>query len=650
MKNKVNKGRLSLICTVKILLLSVAFLMGISMCVLPGNAAAKNPVQARMTVSKNPQQTKITVKVKFLKKLKSTEHLKLYVWTEWYGKIKAKSYIVRPKNGQYTKTFSIAEHGNASGNYHVMAYVQRGSIDRFVTQKAVCIDGIQSGSVRISNVDNEAGSCQIKVYDVKSVAEITKVKIRAYRKKLGEQDEVWYTAKKKGEQWVLDFDTQEHDFASGKYVFEAKVWDERGVSQMLKGVEKTIKVSDKIGVVFDESEAEKTCPLTVKNVRYTDVENVQVDIWSEKNGADDRKTYKMKYQKNGSYVTNLKYANHKNTGKYNAYIYVKYNGEKRKLVKRTSFTVAPIVAGRINFEYQNGQTGSVQIKAEQVKSPTKITEVNVESHCLAGGRNDLVSKRAIAGENGMYKSNISVVEHNFQTGRYQVDVKVTDERGIVQIFSKKNLDLSFSQDYRNKTSFQGIDVSRYQGGINWSQVKAAGIDYAMIQVAYRDGTSGMLMEDRYFRTNIQGALAAGLEVGVYFFSQAITEEEAKQEADYAMKLVEPYKITYPICIDSEYRKNGRANSLNAAVRTNVVKAFCKEVSDAGYKGMVYASKSWFEDNLYMSYLSDYEVWLARYYVVPEYTGTFHMWQYTNKGRVAGISTDVDRDICYKRYY
>lgn len=627
-----------------------ALLVGMGICMLHTQAAEKTQVKARMTVSKNAEQSKITVKVTPLKKLKSSERVKIYVWTEWYGKIKAKSYIIPRKNGQYKKTFSVSEHEGASGVYHVLAYVQKGTLDKYAVQKSIGIDGIQGGSVGISKVDYEAGSCQITVSDLESVAKITKVKVKAYRKNKGEEDGVWYTAKKKGNRWIADFNTEKHDFSSGKYVFEAKVWDKRGVYSVLNGVEKTIKVSDKIAVVLDETEAQKTCPVLVKNVRYTNVESVQVDIWSDKNGADDRKTYKTEYMKNGSYVADLKYGNHKNTGKYHAYVYLKLNGEKRKLMKRTSFTVAPITAGKVCLEYQNGQTGSVQIRAEKVTTPANIKSVNVESYTVAGGKDDLVRKAAISGEDGMYKSTVSVVEHDFQTGRYQVDLKVTDSRGIVQVFSQKNLELSCSQEYKAKTTFQGIDVSRYQGGINWTQVKAAGIDFVMIQVAYRDGVYGTLAEDRYFKTNIQGALAAGLDVGVYFFSQAVTEDEAREEADYAMELVEQYKITYPICIDSEYRKNGRANSLNAAVRTNVVKAFCKEVSDRGYKAMVYASKSWFEDNLYMNYLSDYEVWLARYNSVPEYTGTFHMWQYTNKGRVSGIIGDVDRDICYKRYY
>lgn len=627
-----------------------AILLSGGLCMMQTQATEKPQAKARMTVTKNAEQSKITVKVTPLTKLKSSERVKIYVWTEWYGKIKAKSYMITRKNGQYKKTFSVADHGGASGTYHILAYVQKGSIDKYATQKSISIDGIQGGNVQITKVDHEAGSCQIKISDLKSVAKITKVKVKAYRKKVGEADEVWYNAQKKGNSWIVNFNTEKHDFSSTKYVFQTSVWDERGVCSVLNEVERTIKVSDKIDVVFDEAQALKTCPLVIKNVRYTNVESLQVDVWSDKNGTDDRKTYSTEYTKNGSYLANLKYANHKNTGKYHAYVYLKLKGEKRKLVKRGSFTVAPITAGKVCLEYQNGQTGSVQVRAEGIVSPAKIKSVNVEAYSLAGGKDDLVNKMAIAGENGMYKSTVSVVEHNFQTGRYQVDMKVTDTRGIVQVFSQKNLELSCSPEYKAKTAFQGIDVSRYQGAINWTQVKAAGTDFVMIQVAYRDGVSGTLAEDRYFKTNIQGALAAGVDVGVYFFSQAITEEEAREEADYAMKLVEEYKITYPICIDSEYRKNGRANSLNAAVRTNVVKAFCKEVSDRGYKAMVYASKSWFEDNLYMSYLSDYEVWLARYNTVPEYTGTFHMWQYTNKGRISGIVGDVDRDICYKRYY
>ncbi len=197
---------------------------------------------------------------------------------------------------------------------------------------------------------------------------------------------------------------------------------------------------------------------------------------------------------------------------------------------------------------------------------------------------------------------------------------------------------------------RGIDVSKWQGTIDWSAVAAAGIDFAIIRVGYRGYTQGSLIEDPYFRQNIQGATKAGIKVGVYFLTQAITEAEAVEEASMAMQWVRGYHLDYPIYIDTEWsnkNKDGRADNLSKAQRTKVVKAFCKTVQNSGYTAGVYASKSWYQDNLYADELNDYVIWVAQYNTECTYTGKYDMWQYTKVGRIPGINGNVDLNICYK---
>ena len=198
---------------------------------------------------------------------------------------------------------------------------------------------------------------------------------------------------------------------------------------------------------------------------------------------------------------------------------------------------------------------------------------------------------------------------------------------------------------------KGIDVSSYQGKIDWESVSKAGVDFAIIRVGLRGYQTGKIVRDDRFEENIRGALNNGIPVGVYFYTQAINTDEAIKEAQFVLERVEKYNIRYPIYVDTETSsgKNGRADNLSRTARTQIIKAFCNEIRKNGYKAGVYASKSWFENQLTASELSDYEIWVAQYNSACTYTGIYDMWQYTSKGRVAGITGNVDMDTCYKSY-
>ncbi len=209
----------------------------------------------------------------------------------------------------------------------------------------------------------------------------------------------------------------------------------------------------------------------------------------------------------------------------------------------------------------------------------------------------------------------------------------------------------FHEDGTLKESDQmvGIDVSRWQGNIDWKAVADAGIDFAIIRCGYRGSSTGVLVEDSYFRQNIKGATENGIKVGVYFFTQAITEAEAVEEASYALSLVEGYRLNFPVFIDTEWGSGGRANDLDKATRTAIIKAFCQTVRNSGYKPGVYASRNWYYNYLDDSQLSTYNIWVAQYNTSCNYKGRYDMWQYTSTGKVPGISGDVDMNICYTKY-
>lgn len=192
----------------------------------------------------------------------------------------------------------------------------------------------------------------------------------------------------------------------------------------------------------------------------------------------------------------------------------------------------------------------------------------------------------------------------------------------------------------------GIDISKHNGTVDWNAVKNAGVEFVILRCGYRGSASGVLVEDEKFRTNIKGATAAGLKVGIYFFSQAVNEMEAVEEASLTLSLIKGHKISYPVYIDVE-AANGRADGLSAAERTKVVKAFCETVRDSGYTAGVYSNKNWFAEKMDTGAFGNYRIWLAQYTESPTYTGRYEMWQYSSRGTIPGIKGDVDLNIFYQ---
>lgn len=193
----------------------------------------------------------------------------------------------------------------------------------------------------------------------------------------------------------------------------------------------------------------------------------------------------------------------------------------------------------------------------------------------------------------------------------------------------------------------GIDVSKWNREIDWNAVREAGITFAIIRCGYRGSSTGTIVEDPYFKQNIQGAKDAGLQVGVYFFTQAVSEVEAVEEASAALALCKDYNLDLPVYIDTESSgRAGRADNLDVATRTAVCDAFCKTIEAAGERGGIYASRNWFYHQLDTSKLAGASIWLAEYRKAPLYEGYYQMWQYTSRGSVNGIEGNVDLDICY----
>lgn len=202
-----------------------------------------------------------------------------------------------------------------------------------------------------------------------------------------------------------------------------------------------------------------------------------------------------------------------------------------------------------------------------------------------------------------------------------------------------------------QVSYVGVDVSKLQDYIDFVKVKKAGIDFVMIRAGARGYGTGQLIVDEYFSDNLKRATDAGLDVGVYFYSQAITKEEAVEEANLVLQNLGEYTISYPIAFDMELITNdtARTDKLSKTERTNITKAFLDTIEAAGYKTVIYGNKEWLIKEIDMSKLTAYDVWLAQAGDIPDYPYRFAMWQYDTQGIVDGIAGNVNLNISFIDY-
>lgn len=201
------------------------------------------------------------------------------------------------------------------------------------------------------------------------------------------------------------------------------------------------------------------------------------------------------------------------------------------------------------------------------------------------------------------------------------------------------------------TSHKVIDVSKYQGDIDWEAVKADGVEYAFIRLGLRGYESGKIVLDECYDENMRGANNAGVRAGVYFFTQAITVEEAQEEAAFVLENLADYDVPCPVVFDVEMivGGNGRANSLTKEERTDITVAFCEAIKEAGYTPMIYGNVKCFTRMLDMTRLESYEKWYAFYDDYMYFPYEVSIWQYTEKGTVDGIKGNVDLNISYKEW-
>lgn len=230
---------------------------------------------------------------------------------------------------------------------------------------------------------------------------------------------------------------------------------------------------------------------------------------------------------------------------------------------------------------------------------------------------------------------------------HKVEINQNVKKHSYNFTNLKNDSSGISYEDGTYYTRKGIDVSHHQGKIDWEKVKSAGYDFAFIRIVYRGyGESGSLNLDREYKSNIVNAQKAGLDVGVYVFSQAINESEAKEEAQIVLDALKEYHIQLPIVFDPELIRDdeARTDDVNGEQFTKNTIVFCDIIKAAGYQPMIYSNMCW-EAYLYdLEQLQEYPIWYADYEPIPQTPYDFEFWQYSEEGVVDGIKGQVDLNI------
>lgn len=238
---------------------------------------------------------------------------------------------------------------------------------------------------------------------------------------------------------------------------------------------------------------------------------------------------------------------------------------------------------------------------------------------------------------------VDVYQKHYQTPIYK---EIEKHNYQPQLWQHEGHKLAYN-DLANYDTRLGVDVSHHQGNINWQKVKDAGYDFAFLRIAYRGyGKEGKLLGDREFESNYRNARAAGLDVGVYIFSQAINEAEAKEEADFVLNTLNNRELQLPVVYDPESILDdvARTDNVSGEQFTRNTRVFSNAIKEAGYEPMIYSNMLWEAFEFDLKQLQDLEIWYADYEKIPQTPYHFSFWQYTNEGMVDGISGATDINI------
>lgn len=256
-------------------------------------------------------------------------------------------------------------------------------------------------------------------------------------------------------------------------------------------------------------------------------------------------------------------------------------------------------------------------------------------------------RRVIEEQSAINVTNVYVPERKINEGKIAMNSYNTEN------FRMDNGFMAYFDDEGNKISHLGVDLSYHNDKVDWDELANAGCEFVMLRIGYRGYTAGGLVEDEKFEEYAKAAQDAGINLGVYFFTQAVSVEEAIEEAEYVLEILDGRELQYPVAFDTEYINDPEARTnkedISDELRSEICIAFCETIKSHGYYPMIYASENWMRRNMDLKALTDYEFWAPQYLDENDFLFDFSMWQYTEEGTIPGVAGEVDIDISMVDY-
>lgn len=299
------------------------------------------------------------------------------------------------------------------------------------------------------------------------------------------------------------------------------------------------------------------------------------------------------------------------------------------------------------IKYKNPTVNTVSSeKVEQIKAEEREDLLSDMKLRFTSGEGSLSILKSYFPDNIVYVNNkgqyvFAPILSELAKNNYMDENFIQDDDGIITY-----------NDNGTVISHMGVDASKFQGSIDFKKLKEQGVEFAMLRCGFRSYGNGILNTDSSFDTFAKDAIKNDIKIGAYFFSSAVTTDEAIEEADYVLDIIKPYKVTYPVVIDFEEISGDsyRQENLSEQELTDIIIAFCDRIEKAGYKPMIYSNLKGFVGRLDLTRLEKYEKWFAYYSDIPYFPYEYSIWQYSDSAKLDGVSGNtIDLDISFKDY-
>ncbi len=523
----------------------------------------------------------------------------------------------------------------------------------------------EGGAVKISAKQYSKGTFTVRFSGLKNASQASGVRFKVWSKS-DQGDVKWYDAVRQSDgSYTRVISIRNHNYA-GTYKAEVYVTDKKGVSRKHTQTTCNMKASAKITVKYMKKGRYRA---TVKSIKYPGISSfkkLRLPTWSQKNGKDDIVWHRPTGVNGKTYYIDFNIKEHKHLGKFTSNLYVYDSTGKRYYVCAKNFSIAKPKNGKVTITSVNVNDGVFTAKMTGIKNKSRMKKVRFKVWSTGQNVKWYTAKKK---SNGSYTAKIKIANHGNNRGTYNIYGYAVDTKGDYRYQSKATRSMALPKTttrttpilyasklkaYNSSAQSLAIDVSHWQGKIDWTKVKKDGIQAAIVRTSYSAKTvTSKAVDDRQWENNIKGCKANGIPYGVYIYSLATTPAQVEKEAQHVLDMMKDVSANpkYPVFLDLE---DAKQNKLSQAQLKNIYDAWAKKIKAGGYTPGVYASKSWWNNQLATLVIqSGYTRWVAQWPYT--YTSTtrcsftkakVNIWQFSDNGRVNGISGAVDLNWIY----